>query len=165
MDSERIREFAERFPEVEFPVVRSLLRDEIRILECKLRKLCEFYPWRSITDAISALTKDRGRLVCKANLFDDSKSLIDQLLSNGIDWLPDKIYFESSAYAVPDFIDEIALVDLSRYFSIFVGQIDDVEIFDSTLNWFLLITHDEEIFLYDRRSGCNHDCSAIINKS
>jgi hypothetical protein len=49
-----------------------------------------------------------------------------------------------------DHIDRIALLDLSKYFSdIWYPSSDDIEIFDGSLDWFVLITHDGLVSVLD----------------
>jgi hypothetical protein len=53
-----------------------------------------------------------------------------------------------------EIIDKIAISDLSEHFSdIWYPSSDDIEIFDASLKWFILIRHDGHVSVLDLSAG------------
>lgn len=136
MDEFKIKHFEGENPDKQFPHFRRLGKGEMDSMrETLSTKL-------SVSDDALAIVREienRGIFVKEFNASDPKFALTTVLSTCRIE-PKDNVFINWYRY---DDIDEMSLADLDKYFRyIWYAGPDDLDIFDSTLNWILSISHE-----------------------
>ncbi|MBF0526409.1 MAG: hypothetical protein HQK56_15095 [Deltaproteobacteria bacterium] len=141
MENFKIEHFNRDNPGGQFPRYRSLNPSEAQVI---CRNLASMLGMEADTELMTIVLAidDRAEQLGNTNADDSGFSIIEILHNLGIKHSGD-VYVNWYRY---DEIDEMALSGLNQYFDyIWYPGSDDIEIFDSTFNWVLAISHDGNI--------------------
>ena len=137
MEHSKIVNFKRNYPDKEFPSFRSLDESEVRrIRQCLAAQL-----GLSTIDPLTLVTEvDRRQEQLKGYDAERGNLCLSSILSH-LNITPQKhVYLNWYRY---DKVDEMAFADIDAYFDdIWYPGPDDLDIFDSSCNWILTITHD-----------------------
>jgi len=154
MESWKIEEFLTAYPTETFPYYRQLSLADISLLEHQFVK--KFGPRKlhrmlSVTDALTSIAINEGDYIGTfGNL--SHRKIPDSIGTTLRFDFPNLVILEATASAIPESVDEVQFTDLLRFFNYFVGPVEDATIFDPSLKWILVVTHDGEMFFYNRIS-------------
>jgi hypothetical protein len=137
----KINNFNKSHHGIEFPWYKALSPNDLEVLQKKLKS-------KLLLDANTDLLRlvkimaSKSSVILGIDAEDISFSLIELLKNQAIKPQSNVLI---NWYRF-DEIDEIDINDLNKYFSdIWYPSADDIDIFDSTLSWFLSISHSGEI--------------------
>jgi len=137
MEHIKIDNFIQENPNIDFPSFESLDNkscESIRLMLLERLKLDS-----SISDLLLVkAVDDFGEIYDASECNKDALDLKEVLLSLG-ETCPEYVYINWYRY---DDIDKMKFSDLVNYFDdIWYPDVDDIDVFDESLNWVLSITH------------------------
>jgi len=145
MDDIKIDNFRETYSSQAFPTFHVLSLIELESIQLKLREKLRL---KSEVDllGLSQELSNLGEVVTDIDARNDGFNLSEFIESLGL-CSNDSIYLNWYRF---DDIDEMLLTELSCYFDdIWYASVDDVDIFDDSLSWFVSIRHDGAVYIYN----------------
>lgn len=131
----KARHFQREHPSTPFPWYRSLSQAEVAAIRVRIAKALKLSS-QDPGNLVRAV-EEKGALVEDKNA-DTDRFEISALLSELGIRLSQNVFINWNRY---DDIDEMGLDDLNRYFpDIWYPGSDDIDVFDSSLEWFLSIS-------------------------
>lgn len=147
----KIEEFREEYPETEVPWYRELTPCDLKELagRCVAKYgAAAMKGVASVSEAMLRIAMCKGRHLGDAGNFFEKD--VGAFLEKHVNFdFPCRVILDASTFSPPESVDEVRFKDLINYYDVFAGGIADATIFDVSLNWVLAVTHDAEVYFYN----------------